>query len=428
MQGQPRLACLPQNMDIQNQLEASNTEQHKKGTTFLKTCFNGINALTGIGILSMPYAVSHGGWLSFILLFIFAMICWYTSVLLERCMNKHPLIKSYPDIGQVAFGHRGKALIATFIYVELFLIAVELLILEGDNLEKLFPNMNFKVGDLRIEGKKGFVLLAALVILPTTWLRSLGVLAYVSFCGVVVSIILICCVAWVGEVGVGFHERGHLVKWNWEGLVTVVSVFAFCYCAHAVTPTLINSMNDRSQFNKVLMVSFVTSTIIYGVIAVLGYTMFGGNLKSQITLNLPSKEISTKIAIYTTVINPLTKYAVLITPIANAVEDKWLLCNTKTISILIRTTIVVSTVFMALFMPFFGYILTFIGAFFSVTISLLFPCICYLKINKAARQFGLELIIIIAILIIGTFIGILGTYLSVKHIVNHLYKYEGLHS
>ncbi|KAK7317987.1 hypothetical protein RJT34_02670 [Clitoria ternatea] len=406
-------------MERPNQLQVSNSEPHAKGATFFKTCFNGLNALTGIGILSMPYAVYEGGWLSFILVFIFAMVCWYTALLLQRCMNKHPLIKSYPDIGEVAFGYRGRTVIATIIYLELFLIAMELLILEGDNLEKLFPNMNFTVAGFRVEGKRGFVLLAALVILPTTWLRSLGALAYVSFGGVLASVILIGCVVWVGEVdGVGFHERGQLV--NLGGLPTAMSLFLFCFCAHAVMPTLCNSMSDRRQFAKVLMVCFVTSTIIYGSIGVLGYKMFGDDLKSQITLNLPSKKISTKIAIYTTVINPFTKYAVLITPIADAIEEKWLLCKRRAIGILVRTTIVISTVLMVLFMPFFGYIMAFTGAFFGVTISLLFPCICYLKINKAARRFGSELIVIIAIFIIGTFIGIVGTYLSVKHIVNHL--------
>ncbi|KAK7362324.1 hypothetical protein VNO77_04434 [Canavalia gladiata] len=417
---QPRLASLtPKSMESLNQLEASNSGEHRRGTTFFKTCFNGLNSLAGIGILSMPYAISEGGWLSFILLLIFAMICWYTAILLERCMTKHPLINSYPDIAEVAFGYRGRAVIAIFIYVELFLIAVELLIIEGDNLEKLFPNMKFKIGGLRIEGERGFILLASLVILPTTWLRSLGALAYVSFGGVLASSILIGCVLWVGVFdGVGFHQRGVLV--NWEGLPTAMSLFAFCYCAHAVMPTICSSMNDRTQFSKVLMVCFVASTIIYGSIAILGYTMFGEELKSQITLNLPTKKISTKIAILTTVINPFTKYAVVITPIANAIEDKWLLCKRKPIAILIRTTIVVSSVLMALFIPFFGYIMAFIGAFMSVAISLLFPCLCYLKINKTARRFGLEMVIIIAILVIGTFIGIIGTYLSVKHIVTHL--------
>jgi len=204
----------------------------------------------GIGILSMPYEVSQGGWLSIMLLIIFAMICWYTALLLERCMNQQPLIKSYADIGEVAFGYKGRVVIASFIYVALFLIAVELLILEGDNLEKLFPNMSFTLFGLRIGSKTGFVLITALIILPSTWLRSLGALAYIAVCGIMASFILAGCIVWVGEFdGVGFHERGKLV--NFGGLSTAMSIFAFSYSAHGLMPTLSNSMNDRKQFSKV---------------------------------------------------------------------------------------------------------------------------------------------------------------------------------
>ncbi|KAI9123262.1 hypothetical protein K1719_006151 [Acacia pycnantha] len=78
--------------------------------------------------------------------------------------------------------------------------------------------MSFKASGLKISGKQGFVLLTALVILPTTWLRNLGVLAYVSVGGVLTSIILLACIVWVGFDAMGFHERGKIV--NWRGLTT----------------------------------------------------------------------------------------------------------------------------------------------------------------------------------------------------------------
>jgi vesicular inhibitory amino acid transporter len=165
-------------------------------------------------------------------------------------MNLNPKIKSYADIGEVAFGHKGRAMIAIFIYLEAFLISVELLILEADNLEKLFPNMRLTIFGLNIEGKSCFVIFTALAILPTTWFRNLGALAYISIGGVFTSIILIGCVVWVGEVdGVGFHERGHLIHWG--GLSTSTSIFAFCFSAHSLMPTICNSMRDRKQFSKV---------------------------------------------------------------------------------------------------------------------------------------------------------------------------------
>ncbi|XP_059447675.1 amino acid transporter AVT1I-like [Corylus avellana] len=405
-------------MESQNQLPQS--EHQGRGTTFLKTCFNGINALSGVGILSLPYALSQGGWLSLILLLLVAILCWYTGLLLQRCMDTNPVIKSYPDIGEVAFGYKGRAMISIFMYLELYLVAVEFLILEGDNLEKLFPNMAFKIAGLKVAGKKGFVLLTALVILPTTWLKSLGVLAYFSAGGVSASVVVAGCVFWAGAVdGVGFHEGDMLL--NLGGLPTAISLFAFCYCGHAVFPTLRNSMKDRSQFSKVLLVCFISSTISYGSVGILGYLMYGQNLKSQVTLNLPIRKISTKIAIYTTLILPLTKYAVIITPVATAIEETFSIGNSRfATSVLIRTALVISTAFVACTVPFFGYVMAFIGAFTGVTLSILLPCLCYLKMNKTVRSFGLELIIIVGILVTGSFIGVLGTYISLKQIVNHL--------
>lgn len=154
--------------------------------------------------------------------------------------------------------------------------------------------------------------------------------------------------------------------------------------------------------------------------AIIGYMMYGEYLKSNITLNLPIRQISTKIAIYTTLINPLTKYAIMITPIASAIEDKFFYKCSTTISILVRTLIWVSTLIVALTVPIFGYVMAFIGAFLSVTGSMLLPCMCYLKINKDARNFRAELMLIVGIMVTGSLICVVGTYSSAKGIVTHL--------
>ncbi|KAK4791197.1 hypothetical protein SAY86_031610 [Trapa natans] len=406
--------------DHTGQQEPSLSLQHAKGTTFLRTCFNGLNALSGVGILSIPYALSRTGWLSLPLLFIVAMLCWYTGLLLHRCMESNPLIKTYPDIGGLAFGPKGRAMVCIFMYIELYMVAVEFLILEGDNLDKLFPHTGFKVAGLKIGGKQGFVLLAALLILPTTWLRSLGALAYISVGGVVASVVLVGCVLWVGAAdhGVGFHEKGTM--FDWSGVPMTMSLFAFCYCGHAVFPTLRSSMKERSQFSRVILVCFVTTTVTYGSMAVLGYLMYGQHLESQVTLNLPVKEIGSKLAIYTTLISPLTKYAVIISPIATAIEEVRPIKGSRPMSLLIRTSILISTVIVALTIPFFGYVMAFIGAFLGVTVSILLPCFCYLSLNTAARSFGVELVAIGFVVVFGITVSVVGTYTALKEIIHHL--------
>ncbi|XP_038680972.1 amino acid transporter AVT1J-like [Tripterygium wilfordii] len=219
----------------------------------------------GVGIPSIPFALSQGGWLGLVLLFLVTILSWCTGLLLQRCMNTDPLIRTYPDIGEQAFGYVGRTLVSVFMCLELYLVAMEFLILEGDNLFKLFPNTNFTISDVKIGGKQGFVMLTSLIILPTTWLRNLGVLAYVSAGRVLASIIVVACVFWAGTVEVvGFHEGDTL--FNLTGIPTAISLFTFCYYGHAMFPTHCNSMNNRSQFSKVsdliIMQIFIHSKLL----------------------------------------------------------------------------------------------------------------------------------------------------------------------
>jgi len=179
-----------------------------------------------------------------------AIICFYTGILLQRCIDSSSLVKTYPDIGELAFGRKGKIIVAIFLYLELYLVAIDFLILEGDNLEKLFPNANFHVASLKIGSEQGFVLIFSLLVLPTTWLRTLNMLAYVAIGGVMASVILIASVLWVGVFdGVGFHEKGVTV--NWSGMPTAMSLYAFCFSGHAVFPMIYTGMRNRKTFPTV---------------------------------------------------------------------------------------------------------------------------------------------------------------------------------
>jgi vesicular inhibitory amino acid transporter len=89
-----------------------------------------------------------------------------------------------------------------------------------------------------------------MLVLPTTWFRSLNALAYVSVGGILASIILIASVAWVGAFdGIGFHEKGVLL--NWAGIPTAMSLYSFCFSGHAVFPMIYTGMSNRKMFPAV---------------------------------------------------------------------------------------------------------------------------------------------------------------------------------
>ena len=67
-----------------------------------------MNVLCGVGILSTPYAVKEGGWVGLSILIIFAVLSFYTGILLRYCLDSAPGLETYPDIGQAAFGTAGR--------------------------------------------------------------------------------------------------------------------------------------------------------------------------------------------------------------------------------------------------------------------------------------------------------------------------------
>ncbi|MED6200915.1 hypothetical protein PIB30_089991 [Stylosanthes scabra] len=388
--------------------------------TFFRTCLNGLNALSGVGILSIPYALASGGWLSIILLFAIAMAAFYSGILMKRCMDSNHNIKTYPEIGHLAFGNLGRTAVSLSMYTELYLVATGFLILEGDNLDNLFPNTEI-MGSI-IGGKKLFVVVVGIIIMPTVWLDDLSLLSYVSGSGVVASGVIVVAVFVTGVVdeSVGFREKGRVVDLG--GTPTAVSLYAFCYCAHPVFPSLYNSIKDKKQFSKVLLVCFVLSTAAYAFMAIIGYLMFGSKVESQITLNLPKNKITSQIAIYTTLLNPIAKYALMVTPITNALKS--LLppqhMNNRFITISISTALVFSTVAVAVAVPFFGSLTSLVGAFLSVTASIIMPCACYLKISGTYKELGFETVAIVTIILIGVVIGVFGTYNALAEIINQL--------
>ncbi|BAT96250.1 hypothetical protein VIGAN_08315900 [Vigna angularis var. angularis] len=391
--------------------------------TFGQAVLNGINALCGIGILSTPYAVKEGGWVGLSILLLYALFSYYTGLLLRYCLDSSPGLETYPDIGQAAFGTIGRVIISIILYMELYACCIEYIIVESDNLSTLFPNAHINLGGIEVNAHILFAILTALALLPTVWLRDLRILSYISACGVIATVLVVVCLIWVCLVDkAAIDDSQGTTTLNLATFPVAMGLYGYCYAGHAVFPNLYTAMANRNQFPGVLLVCFAICTSLYCAVAVVGYSAFGEGTHSQFTLNMPQHLVAAKIAVWTTVVNPFTKYALSLSPVAMCLEE--LIPpnhpNFNIYSKLIRTALVISTLAVGLSVPFFGLVMSLTGSLLTMFVSLILPAACFLSI-RGGRISSFQVALCVTIIIVGVVSSCFGSYSSLAEIIEKLF-------
>ncbi|CAE6038233.1 unnamed protein product [Arabidopsis arenosa] len=418
------LSPIPSRRHSMRKDEKSSMVSHEipmsRNSSYGQAVLNGLNVLCGVGILSTPYAAKEGGWLGLMILFVYGLLSFYTGILLRYCLDSESDLETYPDIGQAAFGTTGRIFVSIVLYLELYACCVEYIILESDNLSSLYPNAALSIGGFQLDARHLFALLTTLAVLPTVWLRDLSVLSYISAGGVIASVLVVLCLFWIGLVDeVGIHSKGTTL--NLSTLPVAIGLYGYCYSGHAVFPNIYTSMAKPSQYPAVLLTCFGICTLMYAGVAVMGYTMFGESTQSQFTLNLPQDLVATKIAVWTTVVNPFTKYALTISPVAMSLEE---LIPSRHIrshwyAIGIRTVLVFSTLLVGLAIPFFGLVMSLIGSLLTMLVTLILPPACFLSIVRR-KVTPTQMMLCVLIIIVGAISSVIGSYSALSKIVEKL--------
>jgi amino acid permease len=208
------------------------------------------NTFAGLGQLSTAYAVESGGWASVFLLIGLGIICAYSSHLLGKCLDKNPKSRSYSDIGQHAFGTKGRVLATTFVYMEIFMALVSYTISLHDNLITVLPGIQIKVPWPKISTSQLLTIMAVLVALPSLWLRNLSSISFLSSGGIVMSMLIFVLVACTPIFG-GVKSYHRIPALHLHNIPSISGLYMFSYAGHIVFPDLYKAMKDPSKFTKV---------------------------------------------------------------------------------------------------------------------------------------------------------------------------------
>uniref|UniRef100_A0A5B7BXB9 Putative vacuolar amino acid transporter 1 n=1 Tax=Davidia involucrata TaxID=16924 RepID=A0A5B7BXB9_DAVIN len=418
--------CVEENKicKCQKGIETDVDHHVKANGSFAHAVINMSGMLIGLGQLSTPYALENGGWASSFLLVGLGVICAYSSNLLGKCLDKNPKSRNYTDIGHYAFGTKGRVTAATFIYLEIFMALVSYTISLHDNLSTVFLGTHLKLSWTNLSTSQLLTVVAVLVALPSLWLRNLSSISFLSTGGIIMSLIIFTMVACTGIFG-GVKSNHTIPALQPHNIPAISGLFIFSFAGHIVFPNLYMAMKDPSKFTKVSIVSFTLVTMLYTSLAFMGAKLYGPEVSSQITLSMPRSLIVTKIALWATVLTPMTKYALEFAPFAMQLEHSLPKSMKSSTKMVIRggvgSLLLLAILALALSVPYFEHVLSLTGSLVSMGICIIFPCIFYIKIFWT--QISKPILILNVVLIaFGFLLGVSGTISSSKSLVRSLQR------
>lgn len=145
-------------------------------STLPQTVFNSVNVLIGIGLLSLPLAMKHAGWLLGLLFLLYSAITTsYTAKILAKCLDVDRTLVTYADLAYISFGHHARLVTSILFCLELLGACVALVVLFADSLYALIPGLTI----LQWKMVCGLVLIP-LNFLPLRFLSVTSILGIIS--------------------------------------------------------------------------------------------------------------------------------------------------------------------------------------------------------------------------------------------------------
>jgi len=335
----------------------------------------------GLGTLTIPYALKETGWAGLILLAALAWLSSYTAKLLCTCVDYVPegeagrdvvkVLYTYTDVGEAAYGRRGKLFVNLILFVDLVASSALFLVFIATNMAEMYPGL------LTLTQ---WIVLTALTLMPTVLLK-LQKLTFLSALGSYIMLALVVAVVYAAISTAPsslVNNEYHLVRFK----VGAAGNMIFAFAMHGTLLTIYRDMRSPNEAGALFDRVYLSGYILKFLVGSTGYYLFAQNTSDQVTLNLPIPWLRSFITLSVTLKKWLT-YALPLEPVAIEMEQ-----NTNGRSTMIRCGLVLLTVVMALFLPYFGLFQSLVGSLCAGFLVLIFPLAFYLKLhgNKLTRR------------------------------------------
>ena len=350
-----------------------------------KAAGNLFNFMEGIGFLAIPYALKEGGITTMVMFILIPIIMWYIGTVLTECLydedeqgNRFRVRSGYKDFGDVLLPKYGGYVVSGIIQLDVFLMAVSYLVLFGSVMHHALPSVSIT--------ERMWIGIVGGLVLPTVFLKSLSQIARLSATSMIALIAVVVYVLWYGAENTDEWDLSTLLFWDTDGVVTSFSILLYSYYANPIIPSVEESMADKAKFGRALSLAYVISMSMKVSFAFFAFLSFGANTNAVILNSLPTGPVHITVSSFFA-LNCILSYSLVIYPLFESVHKSLTtrIQNDKipdlATNAVIRITVVVLSVAVAILEPSFLVIISFVGGILDSPACCIFPIVLRFKLK-----------------------------------------------
>ncbi|KAI6197490.1 Transmembrane amino acid transporter protein [Aphelenchoides besseyi] len=364
------------------------------GIHWITAMFFIIADCAGGGIIALPTAAQNTNfYVGFFLCYLIAVVASVTAILLSKswlillrnwsAYRDDFCRKPYAEIGYRAMGKRAK-----FVTIRL---AVSICL----NFSQFGTCVVFFFVDKQehprlycfIDNTRSRCLFIGLVLWPICMLKSPENFSWVIVGGMACTFIAIMLI--VVGAGIDYHvcssqwNEPKFKAWNFfSGLGT----FLFTYAGHSAFPTVQHDMKKPREFTKSIICAFALIALSYAPVLILGHLAYGSSLRDSIINSIQTNWIQQSANLLIAFHCMLT-LILMFSPINQEAEEYFKIPQEfGPKRVILRSGMLLITIFMAETVPSFGPVLDLFGSSTMAINFLIFPCLFYLFLTASERK------------------------------------------
>ncbi|XP_044233327.1 vesicular inhibitory amino acid transporter-like [Thunnus albacares] len=399
--------------------------------------WNVTNAIQGIFVLGLPFALVQSGYVGLVLLVLSAWVCNHTGRILVACLYEEeesgrscsmPKIRvrhSYQDVVEACckglwpnWPGLGGWMVNVAQVIELLMTCTLYLVVSTSLLSDSLSGLAVP--------RSVCSLVSLVFLLPCLLLTDLRPVSTLS---------LLCSLAHILiSLLVMLYCLSRASSWSWsclslsvdpEDFLVSVGVIIFSYTSQIFLPPLEGSMEDRGQFNAMLGWTHGAACIMKTMFSLLAVLTWGAETSEVITDNLPSDLrplVNLCLLAKALLSYPLPFYSaaeILQTCLLRDAAVSLKHGGLSRSALLVRGALLMTSYLLALLVPRFSLLMGLTGSVTGSAMTLILPCLCHLRLQWG-RLTVRDRLIDVGILSLGVICSVSGVICSVKRLVEGL--------